>query len=1596
MALDETTGTVSIDTTHMVKDINSGSKGARLSELTGVGGEFFFVADNGGSGRELWTSDGTPDGTEMIRDIRPGEEGAIAPGGIGSHSGWFTAVEGVLFFAANDGENGYELWKSDGTASGTEMVEDIRPGPEGSRPGGLTDVGGALFFAAADSSHGLELWRSDGTAEGTFMVKDLTGDSAGSAPDGLTNVGGVLYFAGNDRVHGWELWKSDGTAGGTTLVKDIRKGSDSSFPAELTPFGDSLAFRADDGTIGAELWGSGGDSSSTRRIEDIAPGGTGSVPRHLTKLGGELFFSTNDQTHGRELWRSNGEGTEMVEDIYSGSLSSVSRIYKAGGQLFFAASDGESGSEPWVSDGTTKGTRLVTDLRSGPVGSGPRFFTEIGGKVLFSATDGLEDDKHGRELWKTVTQPLVDFELVIPAGREGSEEEPITEVMRGGEFARYYRLRNEDGGLYTASDDVTVYLKNDSTASPDKNGLVRISGSTKEDEAFSGVRGVPAESLPETVELDPVEKVRKGEQEAVIENRPAFDVKVQERKWSRTGTGTAGINAQASLVPVVVGEVPIAVLGLAGEGSAALELGLDEEPGLRINRIFEGGLGPTLEPPSYEGQLLGVGAECEARIEEKLLRGLGDAFRVGDPFSDTESARVGAVLLLDLLVHKGLLAAQLGAEFSPPFPEGNFLSWTVQRLLDDLNALRRPFWRRSSGNIGVKAGASGNCGFNFLKGASSEAKMTVGGGVGLSGGLHGFHRVMGSSQEIEKRETGFETAVELTASVELLPDFITDVGPEGDKIVNQSMKLVHKSLDPRKVATSFGMESWRAQLAVPTDRDADGNGTSDLWQLVENVGKVDVEISPIVRELEEAIKPNRIVWEPPTVPPIQFKSTEALQRKLYNGFLKVAGTLTSGVRLDYTVAQKEKGDEVGFGIPIGTQLGLGVEVNPHVKLGRLRSWTDERGVVQCFDPPEGIEAKCIVRKDPSGDREEHRPAVFWTERYPEEGFPGEESPTYKATVAKLISSLGPRLEELKRYYSSAVGQIDEETIRNAVDGFVAGLEGGLLKEGRRVGGPGAKHETRQVSLASWNPGGAAEKKRPAKAHGLEIQSIGPSHQIYPTGQELDESSTLTLEYVEDSLAAGVSETSLDIYRLDREKGQWTAMGGSVDADSNEIETEITRFTTFVIAPDRAPHAPPNLEVQPDTAGNGSVQIDWSAPEAKDLEGYHLYRSGSKGGTYARLNGSLLSKSTFIDEDVHLDSTYFYTATAVDTAGNESPRPEAVGGALRSVQGTASARVYTGDEFDFGPTGVGIRFPAVTGAGQVRVTKLEGPPEDTTGLSRVNVSAYRYVIESEEGLSVGDSTEVRLDVSTLRGVGDPDTVTVYRRPLTGVGQLMALPTAYDSTAGDLVAQTGSFGEFVLGSSDVDNPLPIEMAGFEAQLDEGRVQLTWQTASEVNNTGFQVQRRHQGIDRWRSLGFVESKASGGTTTTPVSYQFTDRVLPYEADSLFYRLRQVDADGTSKLSDRVEVALSTPDEVQLHAPFPNPAQGQATVRLALPERQTVTLRLYDVLGRRVATVQDGPMAAGRSQLSLDLSSLSSGVYLLRFESDAVTQIRKLTIVR
>lgn len=298
-------------------DLEPGSVGSDPKMLAAVdlpsplGTRVFFAATTSATGREPWSTDGTPAGTSLVAELVPGVDGATF--------GPAVAADGRLYFVADDGATGAELWTSDGTAAGTVRLTDIRAGAapslgmgHGDRPGWRGSpragepqwaaLGGRLLFAAPRADgEGDEPWITDGTPAGTAPLADLRAGADGSYPQSMASIGGLAWLSADDGVAGRELWVSDGTSAGTRLVADLRPGPGSSDPAGFVELVDGrVAFAADDGVAGRELWVSDGTAGGTSLLADVAPGAYPSNPTSLTPWRGLLLFAAGDEVVGIE------------------------------------------------------------------------------------------------------------------------------------------------------------------------------------------------------------------------------------------------------------------------------------------------------------------------------------------------------------------------------------------------------------------------------------------------------------------------------------------------------------------------------------------------------------------------------------------------------------------------------------------------------------------------------------------------------------------------------------------------------------------------------------------------------------------------------------------------------------------------------------------------------------------------------------------------------------------------------------------------------------------------------------------------------------------------------------------------------------------------------------------------------------------------------------------------------------------------------------------------------------------------------------------------------------------------------------------------
>ena len=337
-----------INNFHLVKDINALSEsnpGNYTSNMypysfAVLNNVSYFAADDGKHGIELWRSDGTDTGTYMVKDINPGE----ASSGIYE----IIAANGKLFFSATTAGNGQELWISDGTAKGTQQLMDISNGTTSSYPTQFVNVDNTVFFVIASPGFLSQLWKTDGTTAGTMLIKDLQQSTEftyfilGSAA-----ANGLLFFTATSFTNGRELWRSDGTDAGTYLVKNIGPDqSDSYSPMQLTEYNNKLYFSADDGT-GRKLWVSDGTADGTT----YAPGNndilmqTDNLSIYTNQpfavMNNVLYLAGYTTSSGSGLYKYdalNAQGLMLVKDLTAGTdvnFIAPAELRTVGNSLYF-------------------------------------------------------------------------------------------------------------------------------------------------------------------------------------------------------------------------------------------------------------------------------------------------------------------------------------------------------------------------------------------------------------------------------------------------------------------------------------------------------------------------------------------------------------------------------------------------------------------------------------------------------------------------------------------------------------------------------------------------------------------------------------------------------------------------------------------------------------------------------------------------------------------------------------------------------------------------------------------------------------------------------------------------------------------------------------------------------------------------------------------------------------------------------------------------------------------------------------------------------------------------------------------------------------
>ena len=331
--------------TSLVKDIIVGNAGSGVRHVTAMGGKVYFSANDGAHARELWVSDGTEAGTHIVKDI--------APGGNSSNPNHLFAVGSKLIFTAFQPGIGWGMWATDGTDAGTILINDVETAntdDEYSYNWGATYcvTGSTLYFNATNSAYGSALWKTDGTAIGSQVVKNLAPGGAGGTPIAMTTMGGKLYYTSRDDNS--QLWVSDGTDVGTVQYTNAFWNCDFT-----TAINGQIYVRATNGSINNGMWSTNGNPSNLTLLST-----TFNSAGFYIERGGKAYMNPDAPSPYtyRPLVGSDGttSGTGVIADV------SCNIPYTVGNTLYFSSPINDANARLWKSDGTGPGTVKVTDL----------------------------------------------------------------------------------------------------------------------------------------------------------------------------------------------------------------------------------------------------------------------------------------------------------------------------------------------------------------------------------------------------------------------------------------------------------------------------------------------------------------------------------------------------------------------------------------------------------------------------------------------------------------------------------------------------------------------------------------------------------------------------------------------------------------------------------------------------------------------------------------------------------------------------------------------------------------------------------------------------------------------------------------------------------------------------------------------------------------------------------------------------------------------------------------------------------------------------------------------------------------------------------
>ncbi len=283
------------------------------------------------------------------------------------------------------------------------------------------------------------------------------------------------------------------------------------------------------------------------------------------------------------------------------------------------------------------------------------------------------------------------------------------------------------------------------------------------------------------------------------------------------------------------------------------------------------------------------------------------------------------------------------------------------------------------------------------------------------------------------------------------------------------------------------------------------------------------------------------------------------------------------------------------------------------------------------------------------------------------------------------------------------------------------------------------------------------------------------------------------------------------------------------------------------------------------------------------------------------------------------------------------------------------------------------------------------------------SATTMVLTFSTSVNIGSLRACEINGANYTWTFTPNTGSAQNIPVNGTNGTSAnFGTNFlGITSITITRQGGGVFNPAIDNVVMDASLPVELTSFTASVSGGKVTLDWQTATEANNYGFEIERKAplnlpQGetsrMGEWETIGFVQGNGNSNSTK---EYSFIDN-SPLNG-TIQYRLKQIDADGSYSYSDVVEVSLNQqPAKFELQQNYPNPFNPTTTIKFSLPVESMVALEVYNIVGERVASLLSEELNAGYHEIEFDATSLSSGTYFYKLQAGEFVSIKKFILMK